>query len=103
MVVLAVAAAVTFIWYSLTTVVRGRFATPTVGREELIGKRCLVVDTLDPLGVVAVDGARWQATADRGVEIVAGGAGEVVGVTGLLLEIDPVSRPLQGKNREDSP
>ena len=102
MVVIAVAAAVTFIWYSLTTVVRGRFATPTVGREELIGKRCLVVDTLDPLGVVAVDGARWQATADRGVQIVAGGAGEIVGVTGLLLEIDPLSRGVQPKKREDS-
>jgi membrane-bound serine protease (ClpP class) len=102
MVVIAVAAAVTFIWYSLTTVVRGRFATPTVGREELIGKRCLVVDTLDPLGVVAVDGARWQATADRGIQIVAGGAGEIVGVTGLLLEIDPLSRQVQAKKREDS-
>jgi len=102
MVVVAVAAAVTFIWYSLTTVVRGRFATPTVGRDELIGKRCLVVDTLDPLGVVAVDGARWQATADRGIEIVAGGAGEIVGVTGLLLEIDPVTLQAPAKKREDS-
>lgn len=101
MVVIAVAAAVTFIWYSLTTVVRGRFATPTVGREDLIGRRCLVVDTLDPLGVVAVDGARWQATADRGIQIVAGGAGEIVGVTGLLLEINPLAREAQAKKRED--
>lgn len=102
MVVVAVAAAVTFIWYSLTTVVRSRFATPTVGREELIGKRCLVVETLDPIGVVAVEGARWQATADRGVEIVAGGAGEIVGVTGLLLEIDPVVLQAPAKNRKNS-
>lgn len=90
MVIVATAAASVFIWYSLTTVVRARFATPTVGREELLGRRCLVVDTLDPLGVVAVDGARWRATADRGVEITAGAPGEIVGVTGLLLEIDPV-------------
>lgn len=90
MVIMATAAATVFIWYSLTTVVRARFATPTVGREELLGKRCLVVDTLDPVGVVAVDGARWRATADRGIEITAGAAGEIVGVTGLVLEIDPV-------------
>jgi membrane-bound serine protease (ClpP class) len=102
MVLLAVAAAVTFIWYSLTTVVRGRFATPTVGREDLVGSRCLVVDTLDPLGVVVVAGARWQATADRGVEIRAGAAAEVVGVTGLLLEVDPVGPEPDGKNREVS-
>ena len=91
MVLLATAAAVLFTWYALTTVVRGRFATPTVGREELLGRRCLVVDTLDPLGVVVVDGARWRATADRGVEISAGAPVEIVGVTGLLLEVDPVT------------
>jgi membrane-bound serine protease (ClpP class) len=90
LVLVATAATVVFIWYSLTTVVRGRFATPTIGREELIGMRCLVVETLDPFGVVAVDGARWQATADRGIEIGAGAAVEIVGVTGLLLEVDPI-------------
>lgn len=90
LVFLATAAAVVFIWYSLTTVVRGRFATPTFGREELLGRRCLVVETLDPVGVVTVDGARWQATADRGVEIGPGAPVEIVGITGLLLEVDPV-------------
>jgi membrane-bound serine protease (ClpP class) len=93
MVVLGTAASVVFIWYALTSVVRGRFATPTVGREELLGRRCLVVETLDPTGVVVVDGARWQATADRGVEITAGAPAEIVGVTGLLLEVDPVVPP----------
>lgn len=93
LVVLATAAGVLFIWYALTTVVRGRFATPTVGREELLGRRCLVVETLDPLGVVTIDGARWHATADRGVEISAGAAAEIVGVTGSLLEVDPLLTP----------
>lgn len=99
MVVIATAACVLFIWYSLTTVVRGRFATPTVGREELLGRRCLVVETLDPFGVVAIDGARWQATADRGVEIGAGAPAEVVAVTGLLLEVDPVKTTGPPENR----
>lgn len=91
MVLLAVAGSTAFIWYSLTTVVRGRFATPTVGREDLVGKRCLAVSNLDPVGVVIVDGARWRATADRGIQIGAGAAVEVVGVTGLFLEVDPVT------------
>jgi membrane-bound serine protease (ClpP class) len=90
MVVLAIAASVTFIWYSLTTVVRGRFATPTVGREELLGRRCLAVSDLDPEGIVMVDGARWSATADRGVVVLSGAAVEIVGLTGLVLEVDPV-------------
>ncbi len=91
MVLLAVTASVTFMWYSLTTVVRGRFATPTVGREEMLGRRCLTVADLDPMGVVLIDGARWLATADRGVAIGAGAPVEIVGVTGLILEVDPVS------------
>ena len=101
MVLLATAGTVLFVWYSLTTVVRGRFATPTVGRDELLGQRCLVVETLDPLGVVTVDGARWQATADRGVEIRAGAPAEIVGITGLLLEVDPVA-PAPPRPREES-
>lgn len=83
-----------FIWYSLTTVVRGRFATPTVGRENLLGRRCVAVSELVPVGVVLLDGARWRATADRGVEIAPGAAVEIVGVTGLILEVDPVGAPM---------
>lgn len=98
MVALAVIGSVAFIWYALTTVVRGRFATPTVGREELLGRRCLAVADLDPLGVVLIDGARWRATADRGVAIAAGAPVEIVGVTGLILEVDPVA----GESREES-
>jgi membrane-bound serine protease (ClpP class) len=90
MVILAVTVSVTFIWYSLTTVVRGRFATPTVGREEMIGRRCLAVSDLDPEGIVMIDGVRWNATADRGVVVGSGAAVEVVGLTGLILEVDPV-------------
>jgi membrane-bound serine protease (ClpP class) len=98
MVVLAVVASVTFIWYALTTVVRGRFATPTVGRGELLGKRCLTVTDLDPEGVVLIEGERWLATADRGVEIHAGVPAEIVGLTGLVVEVDPLTT----RGREES-
>jgi membrane-bound serine protease (ClpP class) len=95
LVVVAAAGAGLFVWYSLTTVVRGRFATPTVGRESMLGRRCVAVDRLDPIGVVLLDGARWRATADRGVRIDPGAPVEVVGVTGLLLEVDPLGSPTQ--------
>lgn len=93
LVVVATASAGLFVWYALTTVVRGRFATPTVGRESLLGRRCVAVSDLEPVGVVLVDGARWRATADRGVKITAGAPVEIVGITGLLLEVDPVGSP----------
>jgi membrane-bound serine protease (ClpP class) len=98
MVLLAVVSSVTFIWYALTTVVRGRFATPTVGRENMLGRRCLTVTDLGPDGVVLIDGERWLATADRGIEIHAGVPAEIVGLTGLVLEVDPVTT----RGREES-
>ena len=90
MVVLAVSVSVLFICYSLTTVGRGRFATSTVGREELLWRRCIAVSDLVPEGVVMIDCSRWRATADRGVVVVAGAGVEIVGVTGLVLEVDPI-------------
>ena len=93
MVIAATLGAVVFVWYALTTVVRSRFATPTVGRDELIGTSCVAVSNLDPTGVVMVGGARWRATADRGIEILAGAAVHIVGVTGLVLEVDPFAGP----------
>lgn len=92
-------ASIGFVWYTLTTVVRGRFATPTVGRESLLGRRCVAVDELDPIGVVMLDGSRWRATADRGVTIIPGAPVEIVGITGLVLEVDPIgsrSEPAAG-------
>jgi membrane-bound ClpP family serine protease len=57
----------------------------------MLGTRCVTVSDLDPTGVVLVSGARWRATADRGVEIAAGVPVEIVGITGLVLEVDPVA------------
>ena len=59
----------------------------------MIGKRCLAVSDLDPEGIVMIDGARWTATADRGVIVGSGAAVEIVGLTGLVLEVDPVVLP----------
>ena len=56
----------------------------------MLGRRCLAVSNLDPEGVVMIDGARWSATADRGVTIGSGAAVQIVGLTGLVLEVDPV-------------
>lgn len=35
------------------------------GREELVGKTAVVVVTLEPKGVVLVEGERWTAIADK--------------------------------------
>ena len=36
------------------------------GREDLVGRTAVVEVTLDPRGVVLVEGERWTATLDKG-------------------------------------
>ena len=36
------------------------------GREDLVGRAAVVEVTLDPKGVVLVEGERWTATLDKG-------------------------------------
>lgn len=89
-VVLIVIGVAVFYLFAMTTVVRSRFATPTIGREHLIGKRGTAVSTLDPGGVVTVEGARWRATGHRAAGISAGDEIEVVSVAGITLEVAAV-------------
>jgi len=75
-----------FYLLAMTTIVRSRFGTPTIGREHLIGSVGIVESPLDPDGVVVVDGARWRARARRaGVD--AGEEIEVLAVEGITLQV----------------
>lgn len=38
----------------------------SAGREELVGKTAVVVVTLEPKGVVFVEGERWTAISEKG-------------------------------------
>jgi membrane-bound serine protease (ClpP class) len=87
-IVLVVGGLVAFYAVAMTTVVRTRFATPTIGREHLVGAAGTVVGRCDPDGFVDIDGAVWKARAHRG-RIDEGEPITVRSVNGLLLEIDP--------------
>jgi membrane-bound serine protease (ClpP class) len=77
--------------FALTTVVRARFSTQTIGRDHLIGRRGTAATEIEPEGVVVVDDARWQARSSRASGIAAGDTIEIVAVDGIVLEVDPVS------------
>ena len=64
----------------MPSMVRTRFATPTIGREWMIGKQGAAVGPVDPEGVVEVDSARWRARTNRATPI---GAGEPVVVSSI--------------------
>ena len=74
----------------MPSMVRTRFATPTIGREWMIGELGDVVEAVDPDGVVSVRSARWRARTNRATPVAAGQQVRVVGIDGVTLEVEPL-------------
>jgi membrane-bound serine protease (ClpP class) len=87
--VLVCGATLLFVLSGMTAMVRSRFSTPTIGREELIGEMGTAEVGVDPDGVVRVRDALWRARTNRATPIAAGDAVRVVAVEGVLLEVEP--------------
>lgn len=81
-----------FYGVALTTIVRSRFATSTIGRQHLIGRRGTAEEALVPEGVVNVDGARWRARSHREAGIGRGDPIEVIGIDGVVLSVEPAAK-----------
>jgi len=88
-VVAVVSGTVVLMVAGMPAAVRARFSTPTIGRESMVGEMGQAVASVDPEGTVEVRGARWRARTNRATPIAAGGAVRVVGIDGLLLEVEP--------------
>lgn len=88
-VVITVIGIALFYGFALTTVVRSRFSTLTIGREYLVGKLGTAETDFDPEGVVVVDGARWRARSHRAAGLGPGDPIQVMEVNGILLEVGP--------------
>ena len=58
----------------------------SAGKEDLIGKTAVVDTTLDPKGVVFIEGERWTATSDKGT-VESGEEVIVTKVDGLKLQV----------------
>lgn len=86
--VLVVGGTLLFFAVAMTTVVRTRFATPTIGRDRLLDSTGTVVTALSPDGTVEIEGAVWKARAHRG-RIPAGSSVTVRAIQGIVLEVDP--------------
>ena len=73
----------------MPSMVRTRFATPTIGREWMIGHAGTATTRIDPEGVAMVSGARWRARTNRATPITAGAGLKVVAIDGVTLEVEP--------------
>lgn len=73
----------------MPSMVRTRFATPTIGREWMIGELGTAVNDVTPEGVVLVANGRWRARTNRATPIPAGQGVRVVAIDGVTLEVEP--------------
>ena len=74
----------------MPSMVRTRFATPTIGREWLIGTEGVAVSDVNPEGIVNVHDAQWRARTNRSTPITSGTSFRVAAIDGVTLEIEPL-------------
>lgn len=74
----------------MPSMVRTRFATPTVGREWMIGADGVAIDAIDPEGTVQVGEGQWIARTNRATPIPAGDPLKVIAIDGITLEVEPL-------------
>lgn len=74
----------------MPSMVRTRFATPTIGRENLVGSTGIAVGDVSPEGTVSVDGAQWRARTNRATPLKSGDEMRVVAIDGVTLEVEPI-------------
>ncbi len=74
---------------AMPAMVRTRFSTPTIGREWMIGEMGRAVSSISPDGTVQVRDALWRAYTNRATPIAELDRVRVVGIEGLVLEVEP--------------
>ena len=74
----------------MPSMVRTRFATPTIGREWMIGSSGVAVGAISPEGVAQVGAAKWRARTNRATPLEAGAELRVVAIDGVTLEVEPI-------------
>jgi len=74
----------------MPSMVRTRFATPTIGRENLLGTVGVAVGNVNPEGIVLVDGAKWHARTNRATPLSDNDQMRVVAIDGVTLEVEPL-------------
>jgi len=74
----------------MPSMTRTRFATPTVGREWMLGAEGVAVGPIDPEGVARVGDAEWRARTNRATAIAPGEPLRVAAIDGATLEVEPL-------------
>jgi len=74
----------------MPSMTRTRFATPTIGRDNLIGTEGTAVGPISPEGTVEISGARWRARTNRATPLDDRQEIRVTAIDGITLEVEPL-------------
>lgn len=74
----------------MPSMTRTRFATPTIGREWMLGMQGVAVSAVSPEGIVQINDAEWRARTNRATPLEAGEELRVVAIDGVTLEVEPL-------------
>lgn len=74
----------------MPSMTRTRFATPTIGRENLVGKVGTASGAIDPEGIAVVNGARWRARVNRSTPLADSQKLRVAEIDGITLVVEPL-------------
>lgn len=85
----AVIGAALYAYTGMPSMVRTRFSTPTIGRQWMVGEMGEAITQVDPEGTVKIRDVTWRAFTNRATPVEKGGRVRVVGISRLLLEVEP--------------
>ena len=77
------------VFSGMPAMIRTRFATPTIGREWMIGELGQASTEINPEGMVVIRGAEWRARTNRATPVSPGDSIRVVEIDGLVLGVEP--------------
>ncbi|MFN8015842.1 MAG: NfeD family protein [Acidimicrobiia bacterium] len=75
---------------AMPSLIRTRFGTPTIGREDFIGEEAIADGDIDPEGSVKLRGASWKARTNHATPIKDGEKCKVAKIEGIVLEVEPL-------------
>lgn len=75
---------------AIPSLIRTRFGTPTIGREEFIGELGMAVGEINPEGIIRLRDATWKARTNQATPIADGQECKVTAIHGIELEVEPL-------------
>lgn len=82
--------ALLFMVGAIPSLIRTRFGTPTIGREDFVGEEGTADGDIDPEGSVTLRGASWKARTNHSTPINDGEKCRVIKIEGIILEVEPL-------------